>query len=416
MLSRKNIGCWFCIGISTIVCLGCVHLCRAREQTAAPQPAVLDAAYEQTAQKLLAGGAKYLLGRQNKDGGWSVNQGSATPAITAMVLKALVQHPDYGPNHPAVKKGYGVLLSYKQPDGGIYNPKEGIVAYTSAVALMALTAAKDPSYDKDIRELVAYLKKLQIQPGADSSDDSAKDNPLVGGVSYGPRGRPDLTNVGMWMEALHDAGVKGDDPAMQRAAAFVSRLQNSSETNKLAWAAKGTNDGGFVYVMPGAGPGRGKGPGREQSGGRGNGRRPRGRMRGGIRTYGSLTYTGFKSLLYANVDRNDPRVKAAFAWIRQHWRLDGNPNMPTEQSHEGLYYYYHVFAKALRAWGRPVVTDAKGAKHNWREELIDALAERVNKDGSWVNKASSRWWEDNPVLTTGYAVLALQEATRSSDL
>ncbi|MBN1553551.1 MAG: terpene cyclase/mutase family protein [Phycisphaerae bacterium] len=356
----------------------------------------------------MADGAAYLIRQQNKDGGWSVGEGSATPAITAMVLKALVQHPDYGPDHPAVKKGYEVLLSYKQPDGGIYNPKEGVVAYTSAVALMTLAAAKDPKYDKDIKDLVAYLKSLQIQPGANSADGS---NALAGGVSYGPRGRPDLTNVGMWMEALHDAGVKGDDPAMQRAVAFVSRLQNSSETNKLAWAAKGTNDGGFVYVMPGADPGRGKGPGR-QRGDRGNGRRPRGGMRGGIRTYGSLTYTGFKSLLYANVDRNDPRVKAAFSWIRRYWRLDGNPNMPMEQSHQGLYYYYHVFAKALRAWGLPVVTDAKKAKHNWREELIDALAARVNEDGSWVNKASSRWWEGNPVLTTCYAVLALQEAIR----
>jgi squalene-hopene/tetraprenyl-beta-curcumene cyclase len=87
--------------------------------------------------------------------------------------------------------------------------------------------------------------------------------------------------------------------------------------------------------------------------------------------------------------------------------------MPAAKSQEGLYYYYHVFAKAMAAWGEPVITDAEGKKHNWREELIDALAQRVRKDGHWEND-SAQWMEKDPILSTCYAVLALEEALKAS--
>ena len=76
-----------------------------------------------------------------------------------------------------------------------------------------------------------------------------------------------------------------------------------------------------------------------------------------------------------------------------------------------MFYYYHVFAKALRAWGEdeiPAFRD-KG-KHNWRQELIDALLERA-KGGSWAN-SDPRWGEASPVLATCFAVLALEEAMK----
>jgi len=256
---------------------------------------------------------------------------------------------------------------------------------------VALVAADDPKFSGHVRDSVTFLKSLQIVPGSESADGKiAEDDPRVGGVSYSKaKGRPDLSNVGMWSQALHDANVPADDPAMQRAVAFITRMQNSTETNKSEWAKKGSNDGGFIYVMPGDDA-----------------------PADAARSYGSMTYTGFKSLLYAGVDRTDPRVKAAFAWIKRYWRLDSNPNMPAAQSRAGIFYYYHAFSKALRAWNRPVISDLKGAKHNWRHELIDALAKQVRDNGSWVNEAD-RWWEGSPVLATCYAMMALEETLRT---
>ena len=104
-------------------------------------------------------------------------------------------------------------------------------------------------------------------------------------------------------------------------------------------------------------------------------------------------------------------MQQAWGWIRRHYTLKENPNMPGDKSVQGLYYYYHVFAKALTAWGEPAVVDPKGTAHNWRRDLIEELARRQRKDGTWINTAD-RWHEDNANLVTAYAVLALQAATR----
>ncbi len=360
----------------------------------------IDAAHAAEAKKLIDQGIKYLISQREDEGGWSMGKkGVFTPAITAMVLKALVQNPEYGVSSPIVKKGFEVMLSYQQDDGGIYDPGKGQQNYITAVAVMALAAANDEQYKPAMEKAVAYLRKLQITPGAETEDGTVgEDSPFVGGVGYGEKGRPDLSNVGMWMQAMHDAGVSGDDPAMQKAALFVNRCQNRSESNPQAWAAKGANDGGFVYTATEDKP-RG-------------GRMPAGaKALGEKRSYGAMTYVGIKSLLYANVDRKDPRVVAAVNWIRKYWRLDCNLNMPKDMEKGGLYYSYYVLTKALRAYGDPLIVDMKGVEHNWRNELVDTLKTSMKEGGYWQND-NAMHGENVPVLTTCYSVLALQESLK----
>jgi len=369
----------------------------------APAGEPLDADHARLAERLIAGGVDYLLTHRDDDGGWSMgDQRQMQPALTGLALKAVLQDPRLDVSSPQVRGALAVMLGYQQEDGGIYDPAQGKANYTTAVAVMVLAAADDPSLASSLEQAVMYLRGLQILPGSQTADGDvvSDDHPFSGGVGYGEHGRPDLSSVGMWMQAMHDAGVSGDDPAMQRALAFVARTQNRSESNTSAWAAAGSNDGGFVYAPAVRGDltrGESKaGPG------------PGGR---GLRSYGSMTYVGFKSLLYADLSRRDPRVRAALDWIGRYWRLDSNPNMPYERSGQGLYYYYHAMAKALRAWGEPTIASADGEEHNWRHELIDALAERVAEDGSWINPAD-RWFEGDANLVTAYAVLALQEALK----
>lgn len=369
-----------------------------------PEPSndAIDAEHAELAGRLINDGLRYLLSVRNADGGWDL-EGATEPAITAMAVKALVQHDDFDGDSPIVQTAIERMLEYRQEDGGIYNPAEGLANYSTSLAVMALAAADRPEYNAAMREAVGFLRGIQIAPGSESPDGDTigEDHPFVGGVSYGRHGRPDMSNLGMWMEAMQDAGVEGDDPAMRRALRFVQRTQNRSESNPMGWAGQGSDDGGFVYAPAIAGdPTAGESKAGEGVGGR------------GLRSYGSMTYTGFKSMLYADVDRDDDRVQAAFEWIRRYWRLDSNPNMPRLRSQQGLYYYYHVFAKALRAWGRDIITDFDGVEHNWRHELIDAIAERAGDDGSWSNEDADRWLEGHPTLCTCYAVLALQEAMR----
>ena len=115
-----------------------------------------------------------------------------------------------------------------------------------------------------------------------------------------------------------------------------------------------------------------------------------------------MTYSGLKSMIYAGVGPDDPRVKAAFAWIQKFYDLKTNPGMGSN----GLYYYYHVFGKALDAMGRGSGGRRRGAKHDWRRELRDELIRRQQPNGSWVND-NPRWLEGEPSLVTGYALLSL---------
>jgi squalene-hopene/tetraprenyl-beta-curcumene cyclase len=113
--------------------------------------------------------------------------------------------------------------------------------------------------------------------------------------------------------------------------------------------------------------------------------------------------------------KDDPRVKAALGWIQKHYTLSENPGMPgshadpIDKTQDGLYYYYQSFAKALSALDEDQIVDAKGEKHDWRHDLLAALAERQKPDGSWVN-ADPRFLENNTNLVTAYALLSLAYA------
>jgi squalene-hopene/tetraprenyl-beta-curcumene cyclase len=135
-----------------------------------------------------------------------------------------------------------------------------------------------------------------------------------------------------------------------------------------------------------------------------------------LRTYGSMTYAGFMSYLYAELDREDPRVQDAYNWIRHNYTLDQNPGMvddpetPQDERRQGYYYYLHMLARALHAWGDPVILDAAGKQHDWANDLIDKLTSLQKDDGRWVNDDHDRWAESDPNLDTAYAILALQYA------
>jgi squalene-hopene/tetraprenyl-beta-curcumene cyclase len=365
---------------------------------AASQTEQLDAHVRATA--LIDRGRDFLKSQQKPDGGGQSEKDP--PAITAIVLRAFVQDHTYDANTDFVKRGYDKLLSYQVESGGIY--KDLLANYNTAIAISALAAADKRAFKPQIDKATNYLKGLQwseMMTSAEGERVAGESDAWYGGWGYGGRsrggGRPDLSNVQMALDALHDAGLKPDDPAFQRAIKFVSRLQNNSETNDQSWAG---NDGGFVY-----------GPGDKRTGESmaGDYAAPDGARR--LRSYGSMTYAGLKSFIYAGLTKDDPRVRAAWEWISKNWTLDENPGMAAsgpDTAQQGLYYYYHTLARALNEYDQPQITDAQGKSHDWRLELIDKLASLQKPDGSWAG--DKRWMEDNPVLATAYAVLALQEA------
>jgi squalene-hopene/tetraprenyl-beta-curcumene cyclase len=242
-------------------------------------------------------------------------------------------------------------------------------------------ANKDGRYDKLVKGAEAYIRKQQWT----EEDGKQRDDVYYGGAGYGGASRPDLSNTAFLLDALKSTGASANDEAIQRALVFVSRCQNlETQHNTTPFAAK-VNDGGFYYT-PAVG---------DQDG-------PRETPDGGLRSYGTMTYAGLKSLLYAGVSQDDPRVKAAVAWIRKFYDVEHNPGM----GDAGLYYYYHTFSKSLDAMGLEEVEDAAGRKHDWRKELTESLAAKQQENGSWIN-SNRRWLESDPNLATAFALLSL---------
>ncbi len=378
----------------------------------AKRSAADDSATQEQAAKMQATIDKalgYLKTQQQADGSWQKDNPS--PAVTALVLRAFAGDVKTGAKVDFVKKGYDKLLTYQLEDGGIY--KQLLANYNTAIAVSALAKANNPEYKERIDKAVAYLKGLQWTtdtrpefvndkektPGQQIVKDDK--DPFFGGFGYGGarktgHGRPDMSNTQMALEALKEAGLKESDPAFQNAVKFVTRAQNLSETNDQKWSG---DDGGIVY-----------GPGEDRVGESmaGDFTAPDGTRR--LRSYGSMTYAGLKSMIYAGVKKDDPRVKAAWDWITKNWTLDENPGMKLmkpDAAANGLFYYYHTMAKALNAYDEPVVVDGQGKKHDWRVELSEKLASWQKPDGSFAGE--KRFQEDNPILTTSFVVISLQE-------
>ncbi len=320
----------------------------------------------------------FLKGRQDAKGGWSTER---EPGITALVVTALLRSKRVTPADPVVTRALAYLEGFIGPKGGLSEAPHA--NYTTSIALMAFHEANAKGrYDQVIKAGQDFLKTMQWDEG----EGKTKDDAFYGGAGYGGRNsRPDLSNTSFFMEALRDTGLPPDDPNLQRALVFVSRCQNlKSEFNDQSWAGK-VNDGGFIYTPANGGTSF---AGNEPD--------------GGLRSYASMTYAGLKSMIHAGLSPGDPRVKAAREYITRHYTLDENPGL----GQKGLYYFYHTFAKALAMLGQPTLTDANGQAHDWRADLISALAKRQNPDGSWVNP-SDRFMEGDPNLVTAYSLLAL---------
>ncbi len=362
------------------------------------------------ARKTIDKGLAYLRTHQRPSGAWMEQEkvqptdqpraASAAVAVTALGAKAFLQAL---PDDPCAKRGLDFVVGRVRADGYAKIAETGVGTYVTSAVLSALAAAPSETYADEKRGAIEWLCVSQWDQGEGVSPTQD----WFGGAGYGRGKRPDLSNTQFMLDALHDAGVSPDDPAVQKALAFVSRTQNLPATNPSPWAKAGTGDGGFIYSPANGGESMAS----EKAGeGRFGEKFPAGQPRS-LRSYGSMTYAGFKSMLYAGLSKDDERVKAAYDWVRRHYTFDENPGL----GKEGLYYYYHAMARALLAGQQHVIAtlaaDGASKDRNWRDDLVAAIVSRQREDGSWVNDAS-RWEENQPDLVTIYSVLALEEAIK----
>jgi len=324
-------------------------------------------------------GLEWLKTEQNEKGAFHQPIG-----MTGLAVAAFLRHPEgkYKESDAFLQKSIKYILSVQNEDGSIYDKKDqpALPNYNTSIALMALSSTKNPAYDEAIKKAQNYIEGIQLDEGEGVTPDSK----FYGGIGYGsnPSTR-DLSNLSFAMQGLKESGLPEDKELWNKAIKFLERCQNNSETNDQSSTALVGNDGGFIYY-----PGNSKAGNDEE---------------GIPRSYSGMTYAGLLSFIYANVDKEDPRVQAAVKWIENHFTVDENYGLEMQ----GLYYNYHTMAKALAAYGEPIITDSKGREHNWYEELARKLISLQKSEGYWLNEAD-RWMEADPVVVTAYSLLALE--------
>jgi len=391
-------------------------LCAFLVFVSAPPALALDEAHRRKGEEMIEKAIGFLRTQQDQStGGWMVRpDGPNLPAITGLVVNGMIMSPDVGPKDPAIARATDFILSYRQDDGGIYD--RILPSYNTAICLSALSRLHLPEAASAIPPGQDYLRSIQWQEETFVGPDSPRrfaeimdrEHPYYGGVGYGGSGRPDNSNLNLMLQGLHDTGVSSEDPAFRRALVFLERTQMHHDINDMPYA-EGSTQGGFIYATSPNDENVGVG---ESKAGTIEEVAPDGRRISRLRAYGSMTYAGFKSYIYADLDRDDPRVRYAYDWLRRTYTLEENPGIGMD----GFYYYLLTMSRALDAWGLDEIVllnenDEVIGTADWANDLIDRLGELQEQDGSF-RVVDERWMEGNEVLITAYALIALQHAVR----
>ncbi len=339
--------------------------------------------WQATARNALAKGAEYLLAHQQADGTWG---NAPKTAISALCVVALADTPgDAARRDAAIDKAMEYVLAQRQESGAIPSTPSrhfiffsdyGYPTYTTAVALLAMATLDKPDYIPWMKQARTFLKSVQV----------ADEGETQGGFGYRTGSRPDMSNTAWAAEALHvtrhlDREPYTDTPEQDAASTkrlwtqldtFLSKAQNLPDNGQVNPASEDA-DGGFGYKP-------------------------------GLVSSGSMTYAGLKSMIYAEVDPQDPRVKGVLHYVRDHYTVAENPG----QGQRGYFYYAQTMAKALAVLGQPAIQLAGDRQADWRADLVAELAKRQRDNGSWVN-TDGRYMESDPNLVTAYAMIALKQ-------
>ena len=350
------------------------------------------ASLKQEMRQAIARGNAWLKDQQKPAGNWDDD---GIPAFSALALSAATRDPNLDRKAPFpehIEKGFTWLLAQQKEDGGIYN--RGLSVYNTATSVTALVGAGRAGYEPAIVKARKHLIDNQWDLGQKKETDNVND----GGVGYGSKNdHTDMSNTYLAIEALAlskkiiEDGKHGDQPDLDWTAAvtFLSRNQNLESSNDQPWASNDAkNKGGFIYA-----------PNESKAG---EDKLDDGRT--ALRSYGSMSYAGLLSFIYAKVSADDPRVIAVKEWLGKNYTISENPNMGSQ----GLYYYYQTMSKALTVANVGKLKLENGSEVDWRKDLGEKLLATQRENGSWVND-NGRWMESNAVLVTAYTVLSLAQ-------
>jgi hypothetical protein len=245
--------------------------------------------------------------------------------------------------------------------------------YATAMALECHVRIRPSGWKEAAGAHAKWLRSLQLTRASGWAD-----HPAQGGFRMGsndvPRpphpGHVDLSMTRRVVEALMAAGMPASDPAVTEAVDFARRCR--------------TPLGGFEYTATDSA--LNKGPTVGDPG------------------YGSATADGVL-LLYAAGRRYE--LERSVLRLRQQHRRDLNPGVEAGK--------VPVFATAMRGYYRASaarVFALRDGPVGWQRALAASIVAEQFPDGSWKNQDGAQK-EDEPIIATGFALVALAAALAS---
>lgn len=377
-------------------------------------------AHAATPADALAKAQACLWSQQRDDGSWRSDQyavmrsgQSLTPFVLHTLLCSIenLKSDDAGRSRRAVD----FMAAHVDSDGALGKADPDILeypVYSTAYAVLAIERFQTfhqllgPDGDRLSHRLQSFLIAAHLGE-ANGFDPSM---PAYGGWGFdkpkcpGDPGHMDLAHTRRALQALRVAN--GRLPILAdfnfnlalRAEVFLAVVQKRPETLGIQPVPEGVErpkeipfDGGFYFspVVLAANKGRLENDDHYW------------------RSYATATCDGILALLAAGVSKDDERVVAAVAWLKAHTNLDYPQGIPTDHPEPWgdalTFYHYAVRAEVYAALDFPA-----GEK----QALAEKIAALQRPDGSFVNTASPLMKEDEPLLATSLAVVALTHCQR----
>ena len=354
----------------------------------------------------LARAAQWLWAQQADDGGWhSPTYGllKSGQAYTPFVLHALLNVPEGVAERPAggVERALVFLRRHIHAEGALGLADPEVLEYPTYSTAYALLCFEQAGAASD-QGLVARLQRWLLDQQYREANGFEREHPAYGGwgfggpITTGVPGHMDLAHTRRVLQALRTTRCS-DHEAFQRAEHFLrlvqrhpseTRPQPSLEAIPAETPAANAYDGGFYFspIVLAANKGR--------------------ELAADVphfRSYATATCDGLLALLAAGVPAEDERVQKAIDWLRRHPQLERPEGIPLDHPepwHDALHYYHlAVRAEAYAALDWP---------GDWREQIGAHLAAEQHPDGSFLNRRSHLMKEDDPLLCTALAVIALR--------
>ena len=381
-------------------------------------PSLLEAAEKKVPQQALSSAVDYLWSQQHADGSWRSEQYAmlrSGQALTPFVLHTLLESSDSLSSDEAEKalRAVRFIVSHLDDEGALGHSDPDILeypVYSTAYAVMAIARMQRLGYEASTEEK-AELNRHLIKMGQflrnaqfDEASGFHVGMPTYGGWGFdkakqsGEPGHMDLAHTRRAIDAVfRSLGLPytndGSSARGDKACRFLAVMQKHPETFSLQPVPEGVTrpteipfDGGFYFSPVVLAANKGRFDDNANC----------------WRSYATATCDGILALLAAGVPKDDERVTAAVAWLKKHSNIDYPQGVPTDHPEpwgEAIqFYHYAARAEVYRALSFPAY------------ELRSPCCRRFEtpcKDGSFMNTLSPLMKEDEPLLATALAVVAL---------